>query len=380
MSREIILGLAEGIVDERSPSFRAFLCRLGENVGKFKPEWMEGLSGSAIVAQDPEDDEDGNEDALAVIEPKGWMFRAVLSVLAQMCAMGPEGGLPPVQAICRAMLAKECHDKCHRTDEDWMLYFLKTFHRVQKKYLLEVLGEGGGAELRRRLMKALKQSGIQLLESGQKEVDVAMVANSIGTREAAGNSRNHAGGMPTVVQLREMIRDVVDLVPGQTPSFPNWMGIASRVFSMGSSQSPQGGIGSDVDEGRNRGLVSDDDPEGPGWHGEWQASHADVSEVCALVEETIAELDQEPFPEGLHGRTFVEFLLFADRAGTNRVTQEEYAKRTGVSDGTVAYRRDAIFKALRKNQLGQFDHLAICEAFRQMQATYLGRHLEIFGD
>lgn len=396
MSREIILGLLDD-VDERSQEFRAFIRRLGENVGKFKPEWMEALSGSIILARSPDSDDfadDGemDDDSKPFQEPPipeihGWMMKAVLSVLGHMCALGPQGGLPPVQAVCKAMLSKERNGKSLGTDEDWMLYFLKVFHREQKKHLTEVLGEGGSGELRRRLLKALRQSGTTtqddihfgLTTATIMGIEVLTVTEAIGTRAAGGNSRSHEGAMPTVGQLREMIGDVLHLFSRNAPSFSNWMAIATRVFNLELSQPSPPHTPVDVDDDRDKGLVPDEATTDPSDAGAMQASHADVSEARSLIEDVIAELDGSPFPEGLHGRTFVEFLLFADRGGENRVTQWEYANRTGVSDGTVAYRRDAIFRALRDHQLDQFDSIAICGAFVQMEEAYRDHHLRIFG-
>lgn len=387
MSREVILSFADGCPNVHTPEFKAFLVRLGANVGKYKPEWLDVLGVGPPPDDDaqPDSEEEQDEDLPEWVEPRGWQMKAVLCVLAHMSMPGPEGGLPPIQAVCKAMLGKERSGGTPGTDEDWAVYFLKAFHREQKKYLAANLGEAGGGELRRRLMKALRNSAAQTddgIHYGPKSatvmgVDAVLVAKEIGGREAGGNTKAHEGSMPTVGQLRELIQDVFEMLPGHAPSFPNWMAIACRVFKVGIShlpptQDPNGG------DDPEKGLVPDDRHKEEGLHGEWQASHADVSQVVSLIEDAIAELDGKPFPDGPHARTFVECLLFADRAGEIRVTQEVYAARTGISDSTVTNRRNAIFKAIRDNSSYDLDPVAYCEAIQRMQTKYLSYHLEIF--
>jgi len=366
MSRRVILDLAAGEFDPRSPACAGFLLELCKLVSAYREEWGEIL---------------GQADQ--------WKVRAALHVLGVMASGGPKGGKPPVQAICGQMEKFEREDGAERTDEDWRCYFFRTFINEQKRHIARELGSGANGELRRRLRSAFVEAGVVSSDEEHygpesatiHDLDAKEAIECLGERAPTGSSAAYSVVLPTVGDLKELISDLIAEFPNCAPRFGIWMLIAQTVFQIKSEGNTIPWDGPNGDQGADGGADAFNDP-GTAFDGrEWVTSHADMGNARSLIEEILTGLDHEiSFPEGKHAKTFVEFLLWSENKGPLelRCTQQEYASKVGVSDSTITNYGKAIFKALKEGGLFEYDDDAIVDAFRQLQEQFLPQHLEVF--
>ncbi len=362
MSRRIILDLAAGEIDSRSPEFKDFLMELCTFVASYKEEWFEIMGG------------DGN-----------WRTQAALHMLGVMYQGGPNGGKPPIEAIVGRMNCFERELGAQKTDQDWRKYFFDVFKKEQRKHIESELGSGADGELRIRLKKAFTKAGVSsadkehygLPSAFKHDMDVHKATKYLNQRAPSGSSSVHEAVLPTVADLAEMIKNLLDEYPQDAPRFGVWIAISKSVFRMvvGAPTVPW-----DAEEGTEGGFAIRNSPAtSPDGRG-FVMSHADVAHAKSFVVETICKLDGLPFPTGQYAKTFVEFLLWMDNEGPLRlrVTQESYAVRVGVTDGTISNYKREIFIALRRAGLADLDPDAVIVAFQQLQEQYLEQHLEIF--
>lgn len=373
MFRDAILELISGDGSTRGEALEGFLKTMSGVVTPFSSEWLQAYGSPAT--------ENPTEDAH---RDMGWARRAVLDVLGRMWAPGPQGGKPAFAAVCEQLRKRERQAGHPLGDEDWKNYFISVFKREQRKHLDACLGDGGRGELRRRLLAGLRRAGAVsadeehygLPKARQFGANPEDVADWLGVRATAGKSQHHEGAMPTTGQLCDLVRDVMEEYPDAAPTFGQWMSIAMRVFHL--------------DLMNTGGNISDfsalDKPDGPKRPEDVDDSinklidQADSEAVCQHIASTLSKIDGCDFPDGPLGSTFVEYMIFAERSGAEslRVTQQAYADRIGVTDGTISHRQKLILKALRECMQNDFTEDSVRLAFRFFREKYRARHLEIF--
>lgn len=361
MSRQVIINLAAGDFDEKSAEGADFLKRIAGGISpKYSSEWQNIVGGG-----------------------ERWRQRAALVMLGVMSRPGPQGGKPPLQAIVAGMLKSEKVADAIKDDAEWRDYFFKVFYREQKKYIDSECGSGADGELRRRLLKAFLKAGASVVEKGYYgmpgaisfEVDHGEAIEVLGQRTPKGGTAVHSAMLPTVGDLKAMISDFFDEFPLVAPPFGSWVYIAKSVFRCVPSEATGG---SPIEENRDEW----DDIATSTEDGRDIVSGADVDDMIEEIARLITELDGgTPFPNGRHGRTFVEFLIWSDKQGENslRCTAEQYAARVTFSNTSITNYQNAIFSSLAGSESLTFDSDPWSAVFLKLQEKYLSRHLEVFG-
>jgi hypothetical protein len=361
MSRNIIISLTDGELDTRTPECQELINQLRRVVRKSSKEWLSLLGRSSVSASE------------------NWQTSAVMDLLAHLLAPGPNGGSSPARAMRDAMMREERKLQVEKPDDEWMAYFITVCKNEQSHYLDKSLHRTGDRELRSRLMKALKLKGLYNESSDSRSDDflIQKAVKELGQRTASGSSRHHDGLIPTEKDLSEMIADVTKHFPDAKWGFPQWISIAKGIFQF----DPCVGL---QDQAQDLDLESAHaleipDPKSSAERGEWSASAADVLQLCQHLESSIATLDKEPFPTGKHGRTFVEYLLFSESRGKEKITQQEYANRRGIADSTIANWVTKI-KHMIIQSSQNYDKQTILGALHALTEKYLPSHREIFPD